>query len=64
LFVGKNIEVLITKEGRHSGQLVGRSQYSQAVTINNANGLCVGDIVEVSVKSAVSHSLVGEKYEC
>ena len=63
-FVGKKVEVLITKEGRHSGQLVGRSQYSHAVTINNANDLCVGDIVKVSVKSAVSHSLVGEKYEC
>ncbi len=61
LFVGEKIEVLITKEGRHSGQLVGRSQYSHAVTIDNASGLHVGDIVEVSVKSAVSHSLIGEK---
>lgn len=61
LFVGKNIEVLITKEGRHSGQLVGRSQYSHAVTIDNASDLHIGDIVEVAVKSAVSHSLIGEK---
>ena len=60
-FVGKKVEVLITKAGRHSGQLVGRSQYSHAVTIDNASGLHVGDIVEVSVKSAVSHSLIGEK---
>lgn len=63
-FVGKKVEVLITKEGRHPGQLVGRSQYSHAVTIDNASDLCVGDIVEVYVKSAVSHSLIGEKYEC
>ena len=63
-FVGKKVEVLITKEGRHSGQLVGRSQYSHAVTIDNASDLHIGDIVEVAVKSAVSHSLVGEKYEC
>ena len=63
-FVGKKVEVLITKEGRHPGQLVGRSQYSHAVTIDNACDLYVGDIVEVYVKSAVSHSLIGEKYEC
>ena len=60
-FVGKKVEVLLAKEGRHPGQLVGRSQYSHAVTVDNASGLHVGDIVEVSVKSAVSHSLIGEK---
>ncbi len=60
-FVGKKVEVLITKEGRHSGQLVGRSQYSHAVTIDNAGDLCIGDIIEVFVKSAVSHSLIGEE---
>ena len=60
-FVGKKVDVLLTKEGRHPGQLVGRSQYSHAVTIDNASGLHVGDIVEVDVKSAVSHSLIGER---
>lgn len=60
-FVGKNVEVLLTKEGRHSGQLVGKSEYYQAVTVNNADGLSVGDIVKVSVTSAVSHSLIGEQ---
>lgn len=62
-FVGKKVEVLLTKEGRHPGQLVGRSQYSHAVTVDNVNDLRVGDIVEVFVKNAVSHSLIGEKYE-
>lgn len=60
-FVGKKVEVLLTKEGRHSDQLVGRSQYSHAVTVDSASDLQVGDIVEVAVKSAVSHSLIGEK---
>lgn len=60
-FVGKKVEVLLTKEGRHSGQLVGRSQYSHAVTVDDANDLRIGDIVEVFVKSTVSHSLIGEK---
>lgn len=60
-FIGKNVEVLLTKEGRHSGQLVGKSEYYQAVTVNNADGLSVGDIVKVSVTSAVSHSLIGEQ---
>lgn len=62
-FIGKKVEVLLTKEGRHSGQLVGRSQYSQAVTIDNARDLHIGDIIEVFVKNAVSHSLIGKKYE-
>jgi len=63
-FIGKKVEVLIAKEGRHSGQLAGRSQYSHAVTIDNANDLHVGDIAEVFVKTAGSHSLIGEVYEC
>jgi len=61
LFIGKKVEVLVAKEGRHSGQLVGRSQYSHAVTIDNTGDLHIGDIVEVAIKSAVSHSLIGEK---
>lgn len=60
-FVGKNVEVLLTKEGRHSGQLVGKSEYYQAVTVNNADDLSVGDIVKVSITNAVSHSLIGEQ---
>jgi len=63
-FIGKKVEVLITKKGRHSGQLAGRSQYYHAVTIDNANDLHVGDIAEVFVKTAGSHSLIGEVYEC
>ena len=60
-FVGKNVEVLLTKKGRHSGQLVGKSEYYQAVTVDNADGLSVGDIVKVSITNAVSHSLIGEQ---
>ncbi|MCR4624108.1 MAG: tRNA (N6-isopentenyl adenosine(37)-C2)-methylthiotransferase MiaB [Alphaproteobacteria bacterium] len=59
LFVGRNVEVLLTKEGRHSGQLAGRSEYFQAVTVNNAKALNIGDIVKVRVTDAVSHSLIG-----
>ncbi len=62
-FVGKNVEVLITKEGRHSGQLAGRSEYYQAVTVNNAENLHIGTIVKVFVSNAGSHSLIGEKNE-
>ncbi len=60
-FVGKRVEVLLTKEGRHLGQLVGRSQYFQAVTVDNANNLRVGDIAKVFIKATISHSLIGEK---
>ncbi len=63
-FVGRQVEVLLTKEGRHSGQLVGKSEYFQAVTVNNADNLDIGDIVKVSITNAVSHSLIGETHEC
>ena len=51
----------MTKSGRHSRQLAGRSEYFQAVTIDNADGLNVGDIVKVRVTNSFSHSLIGEK---
>lgn len=60
-FVDKEVEVLITKEGRYLGQLAGRSEYFQAVTINNAGDVNIGDILKVIIKETGSHSLVGEK---
>ena len=62
-FVGREVEVLLAKEGRHSGQLAGRSEYFQAVTVGNSDGLNIGDIVKVRVTNAVSHSLIGEEYQ-
>ena len=57
-FVGKYLSVLFEKEGKHKNQLVGRSEYSQAVSVC-ANNINIGDIVRVKVTEAVSHSLLG-----
>ncbi len=57
-FVGKYLSVLFEKEGKHKNQLVGRSEYSQAVSVC-ANNINIGDIVRVKITEAVSHSLLG-----
>lgn len=58
-FIGKELEVLFIKPGRHEGQLVGRSEYSQAVTINDQNTK-IGDMKKVRVTDVVSHSIIGK----
>ena len=57
--VGTTQEVLFTKTGRHEGQMVGRSEYFQAVTVNNRD-IKVGDMRKVKITSVVSHSIIGE----
>ena len=56
--VGKYLHVLLEKPGKHENQLVGRSEYSQAVSVC-ANNINIGDIVRVKITEAVSHSLLG-----
>ncbi len=53
------MKVLFVKEGRHAGQLTGRSEYFQAVSVDS-NKIQIGDIAEVLIKNSVSHSLIGE----
>ncbi len=57
--VGQTMKVLFVKEGRHAGQLTGRSEYFQAVSVDS-NKIQIGDIAEVLIKNSVSHSLIGE----
>jgi tRNA-2-methylthio-N6-dimethylallyladenosine synthase len=56
--LGKQLNVLFTKAGRHKNQLVGRSEYSQAVSVC-ANNVMVGDVVTVNVSGVASYSLLG-----
>ncbi|MDR2794640.1 MAG: tRNA (N6-isopentenyl adenosine(37)-C2)-methylthiotransferase MiaB [Holosporaceae bacterium] len=56
--VGRHLNVLVTKCGRHKNQLVGRSEYSQPVAICDSY-LNIGDIANVKITAAMSHSLVG-----
>ena len=57
--VGKVVEVLLEKPGRHPGQLGGKSPYLQAVHLDGA-GLGIGDIVSVRIIDQSSNSLQGE----
>lgn len=58
--VGRTVEVLLERAGRHPGQLAGKSPYLQAVQIEtNANQ--IGDRVQVVIERAGSNSLFGRK---
>jgi tRNA-2-methylthio-N6-dimethylallyladenosine synthase len=56
-FVNRHVNVLFIKDGKHDGQLVGRSEYSQAVSVL-VDG-AVGDMARVRVTEVASHSLIG-----
>lgn len=57
--VGKTVEVLFTKAGRFQNQLVGRSDYNQAVSVSS-DALKVGDMAKVRITKLKTHSLFGE----
>lgn len=57
--VGKTVELLFTKPGKFDKQLVGRSDYNQAVSVNS-DTTKVGDMAKVMITSLKSHSLFGE----
>lgn len=56
--VGKCMNVLFTKDGRHKNQLIGRTEYSQAVSICD-NSLKIGDFMKIKISGINSHSLIG-----
>ena len=56
--VGKVLPVLFERPGRHSGQLVGRSPYLQAVHATAPDRM-IGQIVPVRIESAARMSLGG-----
>jgi tRNA-2-methylthio-N6-dimethylallyladenosine synthase len=58
--VGRTVDVLLEKPGRHPGQLAGKSPYLQAVHIGHG-GAKVGDIVAVTITATGSNSLFGER---
>jgi tRNA-2-methylthio-N6-dimethylallyladenosine synthase len=57
--VGRTLPVLFEREGRHPGQLVGRTPYLQAVFVTAGAGLGIGDLVPVSITECHPHSLAG-----
>lgn len=54
--VGRQIDVLLEKPGRHQGQIVGRSPWLQPVVLDDASGR-IGDIVSVRITEASANSL-------
>lgn len=56
--VGQTVSVLFEREGRHAGQLVGRSPYNQAVHVT-APGVGLGALANVRIDSCLTHSLGG-----
>lgn len=57
--VGRTIQVLAEKCGRHVGQMHGRSQYLQSVHFDGSADL-VGTIIDVPITDASHNSLTGE----
>ena len=56
--VGTTVPVLLEREGRHAGQLVGRSPHMQAVHVAVDADL-VGEIVPVAITAAQANSVAG-----
>ena len=54
--LGREVEVLLERPGRHPGQLVGRSPWLQAVHLDGA-GLSPGDIVRATIAAVGRNSL-------
>lgn len=60
--VGRTVDVLLERAGRHPGQLAGKSPYLQAVQIESETNQ-IGDIVQVTIERAGSNSLFGRLAE-
>jgi tRNA-2-methylthio-N6-dimethylallyladenosine synthase len=58
--VGRIVEVLLERRGRHPGQLAGKSPYLQAVQIESP-GLNVGDLLRVEITGTGPNSLFGRR---
>jgi tRNA-2-methylthio-N6-dimethylallyladenosine synthase len=56
--VGAIMPVLLERPGRHPGQLMGRTPYSQAVHVDG-EGLLIGDLIPVEIMRRHPHSLAG-----
>ena len=57
--IGRTVDVLLEKPGRHPGQIAGKSPYLQAVQLPG-EGRSVGDIVPARITGAATNSLFGE----
>ncbi len=56
--VGRTLDVLFDRPGRHAGQVVGRSPYMQAVHVNGGAAF-LGEIAPVEISACHANSLAG-----
>jgi tRNA-2-methylthio-N6-dimethylallyladenosine synthase len=61
--LGRRLPVLLEREGRHPGQLAGKSPYLQAVHVAasppGGGGIGIGSILDVTIDEVHPHSLSG-----
>jgi tRNA-2-methylthio-N6-dimethylallyladenosine synthase len=57
--VGRVLSVLIEKEGRQAGQILGKSEYLHSVHFTGPD-LAIGDIAQVRIIASKTNSLMGE----
>jgi tRNA-2-methylthio-N6-dimethylallyladenosine synthase len=57
--LGRTLDLLIEKPGRHAGQLAGKSPYLQAIQVEGADAQ-VGEIIPVRITRMGSNSLFAE----
>lgn len=57
--VGREMDVLLDRPGRHDGQMLGRSPYMQPVHVDAAEAL-YGQVVRLRIRAATASSLSGE----
>ncbi|MFO1088669.1 MAG: tRNA (N6-isopentenyl adenosine(37)-C2)-methylthiotransferase MiaB [Hyphomicrobiales bacterium] len=60
--LGREMEVLLERPGRHEGQLVGRSPYLQAVHLDGT-GHHAGDLIRVAIDAVGANSLSAHSVE-
>ncbi|MCT4494628.1 tRNA (N6-isopentenyl adenosine(37)-C2)-methylthiotransferase MiaB [Bosea minatitlanensis] len=58
--VGRTVDVLLERAGRHPGQMAGKSPYLQAVQIDSDSDR-IGEIVRVVIERTSTNSLFGRK---
>jgi tRNA-2-methylthio-N6-dimethylallyladenosine synthase len=56
--IGKTAQILLEREGRRPGQLIGKSPWLQSVVVSGP-GLAIGDLVSCDIVAAGPNSLEG-----
>ena len=55
--VGRHCDILLEREGKFSGQFIGKSPWLQSVIVNDS-AAAIGDLIEVEIASAGPNSLI------